>query len=222
MTAEEVEEVLRKHTGNEMAIKLAVAGYQLRLRPKHVLDLDEGRRMVAFTTGSISVQDVRDAENAYERVRHARGLGLVAKKAADKTPKGADGKPKKQSNGERRMTVARFLFEDVFPRKTLGTDEEIIKEVRKQSFCGETFKTNDKSAKQQLQWYKGKYTRGEFPGAVKGKVYDLNQPFTSDKKKDSSDGTPGKKRPPRKAELKAAEGKAKKPKLKGKKTTATA
>jgi len=220
LTTEEVDEILAKRSNNKAAITLAKAAYTLRLRPKHVLDLEEGRQMVAFTVGSFSRQDVLDAEGVYEHIRHTRGLGLMAKKAADKTPVDKKGKTVKEP-GERRMTVARFLYEDVFLRKAVGTDEEVIAEIRKKPFCGETFKTNDKSAKTQLAWYKGKFTRGEFPGAIEGKVYSISQPFTSAKKKETGEEGP-QKRKPRKNEIADAEAKAaaKKPKLKGAKATA--
>ncbi len=198
--------------GNETVARLVFAALTMRVAPRYVVDVADGLETIGGRAAALAIgkEDLSKADSLWRLLRQGRGLGDMAKKAletADKVSK--KGKPGDEGEG-RKMSVARYLYETVFVRKDVGTDEEIIEELREQPFCGAKFKEDDKSAKVQLNWYKGKFSRGEFPGAIPGKVYTVNQAFTSNKKKENADGdeTPKPKRKPAKTTLTAAEQKA--------------
>lgn len=107
--------------------------------------------------------------------------------AAEEDTKGKKGAKKEKEPKERQMTIARYLYTEVFPREVVGTDDEIIEEIREQDFCTEKWQDDDKSAKQQLAWYKNKYGKGEHAGADPNEEYSINQPYASNKKREAAE-----------------------------------
>lgn len=122
--------------------------------------------------------------------------------------------PDKDDEGKR-MSVNRYLFELVFKRDELGTDEDIIEELRATGLCSEKFMEDDVTAKRNLAWAKTQYSNGR----VDKKMHNLNQPFTSNKRRDA-DSEPSKKEGKAAPKAAASKGKptvkkVKKPKVKG-------
>ncbi len=87
---------------------------------------------------------------------------------------------------EKKMTIAKFLYGEVFVRDEVGTDEDIIEECREKDYCSQKFRDDDASAKQQLAWHKNRYRKGEFPDADPEQEYDVLQEFASNKKRDTA------------------------------------
>ena len=149
----------------------------------------ERRLAVMSTVGDSSVSNFKESDEMVTKTKSDTKTSTKTSTKDSKRSKVAkkeqpEAEPKTEPKTERKATLARFLYNEVFIRSEVGTDEEIIEECRALDFCSQKFLNDDASAKSQLAWHKNRYRKGEFPGADPNTEYDVLQEFPSDAKRD--------------------------------------